>query len=198
MPDVHAPSRPSTLRRLGPDDAQAFHALRLEGFARHPGEFRIAPDDEAALTSEQVGARLTREFVIGAFLPATVGDGAGVEPLVGIGGLARFSGAKLRHKALLWGMYVRDAARGLGIGDSIVERLLAHTRDDGIEIVQLTVMADNARARRVYERWGFRIYGVEPAAVKIGVGASAAYLDEVLMAVRLASAAPDTDGAPSV
>lgn len=154
--------RPFIVRRLAAEDAAAFHALRQEGFVRHPREFRIAPDDEAAFTPERVADRLAREFVVGGFAP----DGA----LVGIGGLGRFSGAKLRHKALLWGMYVRDAARGQGLGDAIVEALLAHARAERIETVQLTVVADNPRARRVYERWGFRPYGLETGAVKVGEG----------------------------
>lgn len=172
---------PFTLRRLTPDDAPAFHALRIEGFTRQPLQFRSGPEDEAALAPEQVRARLAREFVLGAFVP----DGGAGETLVGIGGLARESRSKLRHKALIWGMYVRDTARGLGIGDAIVERLLTHAREVGVELVQLTVIADNAHARRVYERWGFATYGVEPAAVKVGDGPDAVYLDEALMAVRL-------------
>ncbi len=170
-----------TLRQLGSDDASAFHELRLDGFARHPREFRIAPEDEVALSPDQVAARLARDFVVGAF----DSDGASAGMLVGIGGLTRFAGAKLRHKGLLWGMYVREVARGMGLGDAIVERLLAHARGDGIESVQLTVVVDNARARRVYERWGFAAYGVEPAAVKVGTGADAIYVDETLMVVRL-------------
>lgn len=38
----------------------------------------------------------------------------------------------------------------------------------------LTVAAENPRARRLYERWGFSIYGIEPRAVKV----DDAYLDE--------------------
>jgi ribosomal protein S18 acetylase RimI-like enzyme len=154
----------------------------MEGFTRHPREFRFAPEDEASLAPSHFETRLAREFVLGAFASTDNAEG----PLLGIGGLARFSGAKLRHKALVWGMYVRDAARGLGIGSVILDGLLAHARSEGVEIVQLTVAAHNARALRVYERSGFTVYGTERASVKLGEGAAATYIDEALMAVHLA------------
>jgi ribosomal protein S18 acetylase RimI-like enzyme len=166
-----------TVRRLGLEDACRFHALRLEGFVSHPFEFRIASDDEADLTLSRVEARLANEFVVGAF--------ASDDTLAGIGGLTVFAGSKLRHKALLWGMYVRGAARGQGLGDMIVGTLLSHARASSVEIVQLTVVADNARARRLYERHGFTTYGIEPCAVKVRVGDAFIYLDEALMSLRL-------------
>jgi GNAT superfamily N-acetyltransferase len=161
-----------TVRRLGAEDAEAFHALRVEGFTRHPLVFRYSPGDETALSTEQVRARLAGEYVVGAFV-----DGA----LSGIGGFSRFAGDKLRHKGLLWGMYVRDEARGLGLGDGIVQAIVEHARGE-VEMLLLTVVADNARAIRLYERWGFEPYGTEPRAVKDG----ARYLDELLMAKPLA------------
>jgi hypothetical protein len=39
-------------------DAAAFHRLRLEGFERHPGELRVAVEDELGLGLDQVAARL--------------------------------------------------------------------------------------------------------------------------------------------
>lgn len=135
-----------SIRRLDPEDASAFHELRLDGFARHPLEFRFAPEDQASL----------------------------------------------QHKALLWGMYVRDSARGQGLADAIVSRLLEHARDRGVEIVQISVMADNARARRLYERCGFTTYGVEPCAVKVSDGERFLYLDEALMAIRLGAGKTST------
>ncbi|HEY8064188.1 MAG TPA: GNAT family N-acetyltransferase [Methylosinus sp.] len=161
-----------TIRRLTPADAAEFHALRQEGFRLNEREFRFAPEDEAHLTTADVAARLTREFVVGAF------DGG---TLVGVAGLACLSGAKTKHKALLWGMYLRERHRGEGGADALMAALIEQARG-ACEIVTLTVMRDNHRARRFYERWGFTIYGVEPASVKTADGV---YLDEALMARRL-------------
>jgi RimJ/RimL family protein N-acetyltransferase len=160
------------LRRLGPADAAAFHAFRLEGFVRHPRQFRVAVEDEAGLSLDAVAARLASEHVVGGF------DGDG---LAGIGGLSRYPGAKLRHKALLWGMYVRESARGTGLAGAIVEALLAAARELRVEQVLLTLAADNVAARRLYERCGFERYATEPRAVKVDDG----YFDELLMIRRL-------------
>jgi len=121
-----------------------------------------------------VAKRLARDYVVGAFDERF--------RLIGVGGLARSSGAKTNHKALLYGMYVTAACRGAGVADGVM-RLLLSEAGRSVEIVTLTVVSDNARALRFYERWGFRAYGVEERAVKIGEGD---YLDETLMALRLA------------
>jgi RimJ/RimL family protein N-acetyltransferase len=170
---------PPRVRRLLPADAAAYHELRLEGFARHPLQFRIAPEDEAGRSLEAVAQRLATEYVVG----GPVGG-----PLLGIGGLSRFVGAKLEHKGLLWGMYVREEARGTGLAGAIVEALLDRAADKGLESVVLTVAADNLPARRLYERSGFVVYGVEPRAAKV----ADAYFDEALMVcpIRPAGKAP--------
>jgi ribosomal protein S18 acetylase RimI-like enzyme len=167
------PAAAWTVRRLLASDATAYQRLRLEGFGRHPREFRVAPEDEQALRPDAVADRLEGSFVAGAY---------GGDDLVGIAGFTRFDGAKLRHRALLWGMYVRPTARGGGVGDVLMDCLLAQARADGIEQMILTVAAENARARRLYERWGFSVYGTEPRAIKLPDG----YLDELLMQCPLA------------
>ncbi len=161
-----------TVRRLLPSDATAFHRLRLEGFTRHPREFRVAPEDEQALGLDVVAGRLESAFVAGTFQ----GD-----ELVGIAGITRFEGAKLRHRTLLWGMYVHPRARGGRVGDALMRFLIAEARAQGIEQMILTVAAENSRARRLYERWGFSVYGTEPRAIKLADG----YMDELLMQCRL-------------
>ena len=165
---VTARGAPWQLRRLAAADAAAYQALRMDGIVRSPRRFRVAPEDEAQLTLEAVATRLAGTFVVGGF------DAAG---LVGIGGLTRYEGAKLRHRALLWGMYVHERARGQGLADELVRVLLAEAGTQGIEQVVLTVVAENTRARRLYERWGFTLYGVEPRALHV----DGEYLDEALM-----------------
>jgi RimJ/RimL family protein N-acetyltransferase len=100
--------------------------------------------------------------------------------LCGIGGWTRLTGEKLSHKGLLWGMYVQPHLRGTGAADRIVEAIVDDARGQ-VQILLLTVAAPNERARRLYERWGFTVYGTEPMAVRAGDR----YVDEVLMAKRL-------------
>ncbi len=58
--------------------------------------------------------------------------------------------------------------------------LLLDKAHGSVEIVTLTVVSQNLRALRFYERWGFRAYGVEARSIKTGEGD---YLDETLMAL---------------
>ena len=164
---------PWTVRRLRQDDASAYHRLRLEAFTRHPRQFRVAPEDEETLLPGSVAERLEVSFVAGGY------DGG---DLVGTAGLTRFEGAKLRHRALLWGMYIRERARGGGLADALMRFPLAEARAQGVEQVILTVAAENERALRLYQRWGFSAYGTEPRAIKFDDG----YMDETLMWCRLA------------
>ena len=171
---------PWHLRRLTAADAAEYQALRMDGITRSPRRFRVAAEDEAGLALEAVAARLAATYVVGGF------DHHG---LVGIGGLTRYDGAKLRHRALLWGMYVHERARGRGLADAIVRELLAEGARQRVEQVVLTVVAENARARRLYERWGFTLYGIEPRALKLADGEC---LDEALMVCALPPPAVDS------
>jgi ribosomal protein S18 acetylase RimI-like enzyme len=78
-------------------------------------------------------------------------------------------------------MYLRQRGRGHGLADELMRILLDQARSLGVEQVILTVAAENARARRLYERWGFSVYGIEPRAIKLEDG----YLDEALMVCPL-------------
>jgi GNAT superfamily N-acetyltransferase len=154
-------------------DAEIFHNFRLAAFRAEPRAFRFAPEDEADTPRSEVAARLQRDNVFGAFAEP---DGA---RLIGMGALACHTGAKTRHKALLYGMYVEADHRGAGVADDIMARLIQAAKAR-VEIVTLTVVSSNARALRFYERWGFLAYGVERSAVKVG---DKDYLDETLMAL---------------
>ncbi len=177
----HAPPGFS-MRRLVAADAAIFRDIRLDGFRSAPEAFRVTAEDEAARPLEALAKRLDEQYVVGGFRDGT---------LQGVGGLARYEGAKLRHKALLWGMYVRASARGTGLAGAIIAALLDRARAEGIDSVLLTVVASNERARRLYERWGFEVYGVEPAAVRDDDGDR----DEALMVLRLSRTRRASGGA---
>ena len=64
---------------------------------------------------------------------------------------------------------------GNGVATKLVDELLLRAlRMPGLAIVELTVMADNAPALAFYQRMGFKRFGYQPRAVKVGD----AYFDE--------------------
>jgi ribosomal protein S18 acetylase RimI-like enzyme len=146
------------IARLGPEDVGPFLELRRQALEGDPGAFRYTTADDRRAGEAAWRERLGRDYVAGAF-----GEGR----LIGVGGFARLAGDKLDHKGLVWGMYVRPEARGRGVADALMRALVEHARGR-VRLLQLTVMADNARARAFYERHGFRTYAIEPQAVRQG------------------------------
>ncbi len=164
--------------RLTSADVERFRQVRLEGLRSDPIGFRYSEAEDAAVGTDVWAARLDRDFVVAALRE-------GSDEILGVGGYSRFTGDKLAHKGLIWGMYVRASARGSGAADAIMEALIAHARRE-VRQLQLTVMSDNARARRFYERHGFIAYGTEPEAVRQGDE----FRDESSMWLSLGSGAP--------
>ena len=164
-------SAPS-VRRLTPADAEAFRAIRLEGLQRHPASFGAAYDDERTQALDWFRARIADHAVFGGYS----GDGA----LAGVAGLLVPPGAKLRHKGILWGMYVRESARGTGLAPALLDCVLAHARDV-VEEIKLEVAPDNLAAIALYRAAGFVEYAREPRALKI----DGICHDSVFMTLRL-------------
>jgi GNAT superfamily N-acetyltransferase len=157
------------IRRLTPSDADAFYAMRLRCMDEAYDYFRSSVADIQADGLEDCERRLASPHVriVGAF------DG---DVLIGIGGITREARDKLEHKALLWGMFVAPEAAGRGVGKAIVEALIQEAQGF-VRSLHLTLVANNERARLLYERCGFTIYGREPQSVRQGD----TYVDELLM-----------------
>lgn len=161
-----------TVRRFRPDEAAAFRAVRHEALITSPEFYASVLADEKHRPERYYADHLATAPVWGVF------DG---EAPVGMAGLNVQAGARKQHKAVLWGMYLSPATRGSGAAAELVQAILDHARAEGLDQVQLTCMAANTRALRLYERMGFVRFGLEPAALKIGD----AYFDDVHMVCRL-------------
>lgn len=53
-------------------------------------------------------------------------------------------------------LYVRPQARGAGLARELTREAAARLKERGAEVLELDVLASNAHARAVYERWGFQ------------------------------------------
>ena len=164
---VHRPPA----RRLTAADAHAFRQIRLEGLSLHPDAFGASHSEEAAQDDVFFADRIERNVVFGV---------EGADGLDGVAGLIFGESDKVRHKASVFGFYVRPHVRGQGIGDALVEALIDHARDR-VRQIKLCVVERNTPAVRLYERHGFRQYGVELNSIRVGE----VYLNEVLMVLNL-------------
>jgi [ribosomal protein S18]-alanine N-acetyltransferase len=70
-------------------------------------------------------------------------------------------------------VYVRPKARRGGLAAKLVREVVAKLRENGMEMLELEVLASNVEARAIYERWGFN-------PVELTLGAQLAQLEQRL------------------
>jgi ribosomal protein S18 acetylase RimI-like enzyme len=160
IPPVH-------IRRLGPADSGDYRTIRLKALETAPEAFGSVHAVEAARPLSDFAERLESSVVFGAY---TAGD------IVGMAGLKQETGPRDSHKGFVWGFYVEPDMRGQGVGAALMEALIA-CASDLVEQLTLAVVSTNEAAIALYEKFGFKPYGVEPRALKGPDG----YCDEVLM-----------------
>jgi ribosomal protein S18 acetylase RimI-like enzyme len=158
------------IRRLSAADAEAFRAIRLEGLERHPSAFGASFKEESARSLAFFADRLDANHVLA---------GEDQSRLLGVAGFQFHDSEKVRHRGTLWGMYVREEARGTGLARRLVDGILAHGRER-VEEVGLRVWAENATAIALYKSAGFAITGQDARSLKV----DGVYYDELLMQIR--------------
>lgn len=74
-------------------------------------------------------------------------------------GVTYFHSIDYANKICDWGMYIYDTSdRGKGIGSKVLAQSLDYAANDlGIKSVFLEVLPDNERAKKVYEKSGFKL-----------------------------------------
>jgi ribosomal protein S18 acetylase RimI-like enzyme len=138
-----------TVRRAAFGDEPVLRALRLEALAESPEAFSSTLERERARTTDDWRRWLSPP---------------GVTLLLEERGEARGLVAGTRHAeepgvAYLMAMWVDPRLRGSGAADLLIRRHLEWADEAGARLVRLGVMDANVRARRAYERHGFRLSG---------------------------------------
>lgn len=154
------------IRALTPADLEAYIAMRRESFTKAPLAFIQLPDEEInrELTQQEMAQWNEENFMLGYFLTQE-----GQQTLVGIMGLMRHTAPKRRHRAYLWGVYVREEARGKRVAKQLLEETLKRCREmEGLERITLTVSHHAEAAIALYEGVGFVQFGCEPGAARTG------------------------------
>lgn len=154
------------IRTLTASDVAQYRELMLEAYALAADAFTTTAE-ERALEPESWWIRRIAD-------PKGLGASFGAldeETLVGSAAIEYSAKPKLRHAALIIGMYVRESARGKGIGKALLMAALGHAAQrPGTEIVTLTVTEGNAAAIRLYHDAGFQTWGVQPMAIATPAG----------------------------
>jgi ribosomal protein S18 acetylase RimI-like enzyme len=156
--------RPLEIRLFTEQDAQSLWDLRMLALETDPWSFVDSPEELHAISVEEFATRLranhAENFIVGAFEQQTA---------VGMVGCYQEVPLKRRHKAWIWGVFVKPAARGRGIARSLMQAAIERAKAiNGLDMVMLTVSVDQPAPRKLYESLGFRPIGVEPKGIKIG------------------------------
>src|ERR1700755_1436811 len=114
--DAPVPKKRIKVRRLEAHDVASYREVRLEGLKSHPEAFASAWEDEAGQPASWWGGRLETNFGLGGWIRDS--------PLLGGAGLGVNTAAKLRHRGVLVGMYVRPHGRGTGLAALLVQRVI--------------------------------------------------------------------------
>jgi len=162
-----------TIRKLQPHESSLYRAIRLECLKNAPNNFGSTYEEESntpKLKFESIVEQAVPEqFMFGAF-----DDGK----LIGIVGFHRMERQRARHRGEVVQMYMDSNYRGQNVGESLLRGLLDQAFTlEGIEQVQLSVVAGNAAAIHLYEKIGFKTFGIQPRYFRVGDG----YLDQQFM-----------------
>ncbi|MDF5721265.1 MAG: GNAT family N-acetyltransferase [Rhizonema sp. PD37] len=157
-------------------DAEDYRNIRLEALYNNPDSFETMYDEEVIKTIDTFRDRIlidNNNFILGGY------EG---KELIGIVAFHQELRIKLRHKAYIRSMYVKQEKRGKGIGKLLLNELIEKAKTiNEIEILLLDVVTTNSSAKQLYLSCGFKIYGIEKMAYKF----DNQYFDMELMSLQI-------------
>ena len=161
------------IRKLEPHESSIYREIRLACLKNAPQFFGSTYEEEALSPKLFLETCIENEsadhVMFGAF---------DRERLIGITGFHRMARQRDRHRGELVQVYVEQGYRGQNVGERLIRHVLEHAFTlDGVEQVQLSVIAGNQTAIKLYEKLGFRAFGVQPHYFKVGDS----YLDQQFM-----------------
>jgi ribosomal protein S18 acetylase RimI-like enzyme len=165
------------IRRLISKDLNTFFNLRLEALLNSPTAFLASYEEEKSLAAsfyeKPIMQNKIGNLILGAFID---------QNLIGFIGVYQEEKQKTKHKANIWGMYVQPSYRNQGVGKMLMDNLFAYIRNNlNSVVINISVEASNLAAKKLYESYGFKTWGIEPKAMKI----NDEFYDEAHMALSI-------------
>jgi len=161
------------IRKLQPHESTIYREVRLACLKNVPQFFGSTYEEEI------LNPKFFFETYIETDSPDHVMFGAfDGERLIGITGFNRMARMRASHRGELVQVYVEPGYRGQNVGENLLRHVLDYAfGQEGIEQVQLSVIASNKTAIKLYEKLGFKSFGVQPHYFKVEDG----YLDQQFM-----------------
>lgn len=156
-----------TIRKLTQSNVDAYKGIRLEALKLSSENYGSSYEDEAKEDDAFFIHRLTDGYIYSAFNAGKI---------VATLGFYQNKGRKRKHVGNIWGVYTKPEHRRKKLSKQLLNMVYKELPED-IKILHLGVRATNTIAHEFYKREGFRQYGVDEKATKIGDE----YIDEILM-----------------
>ena len=151
-----------------PEVAETLNSVIREGVYLTLNEEIVDMEMERKWYHDRMEAGMT--YLVVRVNDEIVGGGS-IEPRVG----------KESHVAV-YGVFIKEEFRNMGIGTRLTESLIEVARQRGFEIVELAVYGSNERAFHVYKKCGFQ----EVARIKRGVKLpNGTYTEKIIMVLPL-------------
>ncbi len=156
------------IRLLTKKDNEDYKKIRLEALQNSPESFGSSYEEEVSSPAEDL--QKNGVDIFGAFID---------DQLVAIAGFFISKMNKMNHKGGLFGLYTKPEYRGKNIANELLKTIINHAKTK-ITQLHLTCVTTNQSAIKLYQKYGFKIYGTEPKALKIG----SQFFDEYLMVLE--------------
>ena len=166
-------------RILKPSESKKYREIRLECLQNAKENFGSTYEESVIMPELFFESAIKNEDehnkIFGAFDDDT---------LAAICGYRRESSLKTRHRALLVQVYTKPEYRGKKISYELMKFMIEKLfEDETMQQITLGVVSDNHAAMKVYERLGFKEYGLHQSYFKDGE----IYRDEILMMLEKTS-----------
>jgi ribosomal protein S18 acetylase RimI-like enzyme len=159
------------IRILTKADWNIWKSFRLEALRNSPENFLSSYEEELDWSDSDFQNVLTDNDIFGMFIDNSLASCAGFYSL---------NLVKTKHRGVIWGMYTRPQYRGQGIATALIQAIINYA-NSRVTQLHLTCVTSNLGAMALYQKQGFKVYGTEPKALKIGDQ----FFDEYLMILDL-------------
>jgi ribosomal protein S18 acetylase RimI-like enzyme len=152
-------------------DWEIWKQFRLDALKNSPENFGSSYEEELNWPDSDFQNELIKSDIFGAFID---------DSLVCCAGFYILDSLKTKHRGIIWGMYTKPEYRHQGVASTLIQTIINHSMSR-VSQLHLTCVTSNLGAVAFYQKQGFKIYGTEPRALKIGD----AFFDEHLMLLEL-------------
>ena len=160
-------------QRLQPQHARAYVAARQRMLELDPWAFSASPILDIEAEVVRIEALLADDIraIVGVVREC---DAA----VIATAGLIRPDREKLSHRVHVWGVWTDPDHRRQGLGREVMQAAIELARSwRGVVGIELSVREGGSAAIGLYESLGFRTWGIQPDAMRIGgVSSSERYM----------------------